>query len=72
MTEVSLPEESRVRRLWTAVGCGGRRAYRYGRRFAVTIGVIVAVVVVSVLTIDLGPARGRGRKPKAASGSIAR
>ena len=33
-----------------------RTAYRYGRRFAVTIGVIVAVVVVSTLTIDLGPA----------------
>ena len=30
--------------------------YRYARRFAVTIGVIVAVVVVSILTIDLGPA----------------
>ena len=26
------------------------------RRFAVTIGVIVAVIVVSTLTIDLGPA----------------
>jgi hypothetical protein len=32
-----------------------RTAYRYGRRFAVTIGVIVAVIVVSTLTIDLGP-----------------
>src|SRR6187455_2918633 len=56
MTEVSPPEMSRVRRLWTVVDAAGRRAYRYGRRFAVTIGVIVAVVVVSVLTIDLGPA----------------
>jgi len=56
MTEASTPEESRVRRLWTVVDAAGRRAYRYGRRFAVTIGVIVAVVVVSVLTIDLGPA----------------
>src|SRR5688572_19847252 len=33
-----------------------RTAYRYGRRFAVIIGVVVAVVVVSTLTIDLGPA----------------
>jgi hypothetical protein len=33
-----------------------RTAYRYGRRFAVTIGVIVAVLVVSTLTLDLGPA----------------
>ena len=33
-----------------------RTAYRYGRRFAVTIGVVVAVLVVSTLTIDLGPA----------------
>ena len=32
-----------------------RTAYRYGRRFAVTIGVVVAVLVVSTLTIDLGP-----------------
>jgi len=30
-------------------------AYRYARRFAVIIGVMVAVVVVSTLTIDLGP-----------------
>jgi len=33
-----------------------RTVYRYGRRFAVTIGVIVAVVLVSTLTLDLGPA----------------
>src|SRR5688572_7448986 len=32
-----------------------RTAYKYGRRFAVTIGVVVAVLVVSTLTIDLGP-----------------
>jgi translocation and assembly module TamB len=30
--------------------------YRYGRRFAVTIGVVIAVLVVSTLTLDLGPA----------------
>ncbi|HTH25550.1 MAG TPA: translocation/assembly module TamB domain-containing protein [Vicinamibacterales bacterium] len=40
----------------TAVAAAGRKAYRYGRRFAVTIGVIVAVLVVSTLTLDLGPA----------------
>lgn len=33
-----------------------RNVYRYARRFAVTIGVIVAVLLVSLLTIDLGPA----------------
>jgi hypothetical protein len=33
-----------------------KAVYRYARRFAVAIGVIVAVVVVSILTIDLGPA----------------
>ena len=32
-----------------------RTAYRHGRRFAVIIGVVVAVLVVSTLTIDLGP-----------------
>jgi hypothetical protein len=32
-----------------------RTTYKYARRFAVTIGVIVAVLVVSTLTIDLGP-----------------
>ena len=56
MTEESPPEAGRVRRAWTAVRAAGRRAYRYGRRFAVTIGVIVAVIVVSLLTLDLGPA----------------
>ena len=39
-----------------AAGTAGRTLYRYGRRFAVTIGVVVAVIVVSTLTIDLGPA----------------
>lgn len=29
--------------------------YRYARRFAVTIGVTVAVLVVSIVTLDLGP-----------------
>ena len=33
-----------------------RTLYRYARRFAVTIGVVVAVLLVSLLTIDLGPA----------------
>ena len=30
--------------------------YRLARRFALVIGVVVAVVLVSTLTIDLGPA----------------
>jgi hypothetical protein len=33
-----------------------RATYRVARRFAVTFGVIVAVILVSTLTIDLGPA----------------
>ena len=46
---------SRFRRARTAAGAAGRTVYRYARRFAVTIGVVVAVVLVSTLTIDLGP-----------------
>ena len=38
------------------LGAAFRTIYRYARRFAVTIGIIVAVLVVSILTIDLGPA----------------
>ena len=38
------------------LGAAFRTVYRYARRFAVTIGIIVAVLVVSILTIDLGPA----------------
>ncbi len=38
---------------WTAAS---RASYRLARRFAVTFGIIVAVIVVSTLTIDLGPA----------------
>ncbi len=33
-----------------------RATYRVARRFAVTFGVVVAVILVSTLTIDLGPA----------------
>jgi hypothetical protein len=33
-----------------------RATYRLARRFAVTFGIIVAVIVVSTLTLDLGPA----------------
>src|SRR5215212_2081730 len=56
MTEASPPEVSRLRRARAAVNAAGRRAYRYGRRFAVTIGIVVAVLLVSLLTLDLGPA----------------
>jgi hypothetical protein len=47
-------------RLWQSLSNSriadmARRLYRYGRRFAVLIGVTVAVLVVSLLTIDLGP-----------------
>ena len=47
--------------------------YRLARRFALVIGVIVAVLVVSTLTIDLGPAlQGARRAGRAATGSSAR
>lgn len=63
MTDVSTPEVGRGGRIRAAVVAAGRRAYRYGRRFAVTIGVIVAVVVVSTLTVDVGPLlRARAEK----------
>ena len=48
------------------LGAAFRTTYRYARRFAVTIGVIVAVIVVSTLTIDLGPAV-KARAEKAGS-----
>lgn len=47
---------SRFTRARAAVGTAGRAVYRYARRFAVAIGVMVAVALVSTLTIDLGPA----------------
>lgn len=56
MTDVTPQEPSRRHRVRAAVVAAGRRLYRYGRRFAVTIGIVVAVIVVSILTIDLGPA----------------
>lgn len=55
MDEVT-PPASRLARVRAAIGAAGRRLYRYGRRFAVAIGVVVAVLLVSLLTIDLGPA----------------
>ena len=73
MTEVSPPEPSRVRRARTAVGAAGRTAYRYARRFAVTIGVIVAVVAGVDADASISVPRSR-RAPsaRAASGSSAR
>jgi hypothetical protein len=56
MTDVTPQETSRLRRVRAAVDRAGRTLYRYGRRIAVTIGVVIAVLVVSTLTIDLGPA----------------
>src|SRR5262245_30138645 len=56
MTEVPPAEPTRLARARAAVMRTGRTLYRYGRRFAVTIGIVVAVIVVSILTIDLGPA----------------
>lgn len=50
------PEHSRLGRARSVAAGAFRTTYRYVRRFAVTIGVIVAVIVVSTLTIDLGPA----------------
>ncbi|MGH9385270.1 MAG: translocation/assembly module TamB domain-containing protein [Vicinamibacterales bacterium] len=48
VTQVT-PFTTRVKRAFAAV-------YRYARRFAVSIGVLLAVLVVSTITIDLGPA----------------
>jgi hypothetical protein len=66
MSEATPQEQSRLGRVLAGAAAIGRRAYRYGRRFAVTIGVVVAVVVVSTLTLDLGPAL-RARAEKAGS-----
>src|SRR6478735_9449271 len=66
MTDVTPPEMSRLARMRAKAGAAGRTAYRYGRRFAVAIGVIVAVLLVSTLTIDLGPAL-KARAEKAGS-----
>src|SRR5262245_51148932 len=56
MTEMSPTEQSRLARLRASMAAGGRVLYRYARRFAVTIGVIVGGLMLSTLTIDLGPA----------------
>ena len=56
MTDVTPTQPSRLSRVRAAAGRAGRTMYRYGRRFAVTIGIVIAVLVVSLLTIDLGPA----------------
>ncbi len=48
MTQTT-PITSRLRSAFTWL-------YRFARRFALVIGIVVAVVVVSTLTIDLGPA----------------
>ena len=53
------------------LGSAFRTTYRYARRFAVTIGIVVAVIVVSTLTIDLGPAV-KARAEKAGSDWLAR
>ncbi len=63
MNDAAPPEITRLGRARAAVGATGRAVYRYARRFAVAIGVIIAVVVVSTLTIDLGPVlRARAEK----------
>jgi hypothetical protein len=55
MNDAAPPEMSRLGRARAAIATAGRTVYRYGRRFAATIGIIVAVVLVSTVTIDLGP-----------------
>ena len=51
-----MPPASRLARIREGVRGAFRTTYRYARRFAVTIGVVVAVLLVSTITIDLGPA----------------
>jgi len=46
---------TRVARTRAALGAAGHTLYRYGRRFAVAIGVLIAVLLVSLLTLDVGP-----------------
>ncbi|MEO7133499.1 MAG: hypothetical protein ABI024_04690, partial [Vicinamibacterales bacterium] len=55
MNDAAPPQLSRLGPARAAASRAGRTVYRYARRFAVTIGVIVAGVLVSTLTIDLGP-----------------
>src|SRR5829696_6051354 len=66
MNDAAPQEVSRLRRARAALGAASRTVYRYARRFAVTIGVIIAVLIVSTLTIDLGPAL-KARAEKAGS-----
>ena len=56
MTDVAPPELSRLDARGPPWPRRAARSIATRRRFAVTIGVIVAVLVVSTLTIDLGPA----------------
>ena len=56
MTDAPPPAPTRLGRFRAAAANAARKAYRIGRRFAVTIGIVIAVLVVSTLTIDLGPA----------------
>ena len=51
-----MPPPSRLARIREGVRGAFRATYRYARRFAVAIGVVVAVLLVSTITIDLGPA----------------
>jgi hypothetical protein len=66
MNDAAPQEVSRLRRARAALGAAGRTVYRYARRFAVTIGILIAVVIVSTLTIDLGPVL-KARAEKAGS-----
>jgi len=54
MNDVTPQEPSRVQRMRAAVARAGRTLYRYGRRFAVTIGIVVAVLTVAI------PSAGHG------------
>jgi len=56
MSEQPTPPATRLARLREGVRGAFRTTYRYARRFAVAIGVVVAVLLVSTITIDLGPA----------------
>ena len=56
MSEQPTPPATRLVRLREGVRSAFRTTYRYARRFAVVIGVVVAVLLVSTITIDLGPA----------------
>ena len=51
----SAPPDTQAQSVRMRIRRGFSALYRYARRFAVSIGVTIAVILVSTITIDLGP-----------------